>query len=113
MEYRLRRHDGEYRWILSIGVPRFDQDRSFVGYIGIGVDVTERKWMEEALQHREMELTEAQRLAGVGSWQWDAKIDKVIWSEELYRLVGRDPKLPAPSFKEHPSLFTAESWERL
>ena len=113
MEYRRRRHDGEYRWILDIGVPRFDQDRSFVGYIGIGVDATERKRMEEALQHREMELTEAQRLAGVGSWQWDAKIDKVIWSEELYRLVGRDPKLPAPSFKEHPSLFTAESWERL
>jgi PAS domain S-box-containing protein len=60
-----------------------------------------------------MDLTEAQRLAGVGSWQWDPRIDKVIWSEEIYRLVGRDPKLPAPSFKEHPSLFTAESWERL
>jgi PAS domain S-box-containing protein len=49
MEYRRRRHDGEYRWILDIGVPRFDQDRSFVGYIGIGVDVTERKVAEEAL----------------------------------------------------------------
>ena len=113
MEYRLRRHDAEYRWVLDIGVPRFDQDRVFVGYIGICVDVTEPKRTEEALQHKEMELTEAQRLAGVGSWQWDARVDKVIWSEELYRLVGRDPKLPAPSFKEHPSLFTAESWERL
>jgi PAS domain S-box-containing protein len=49
MEYRRRRHDGEYRWILDIGVPRFDQNRSFVGYIGIGVDVTERKVAEEAL----------------------------------------------------------------
>jgi PAS domain S-box-containing protein len=50
MEYRLRRHDGEYPWILDVGVPRFNEDGSFVGYIGIGVDVTDRKRAEEALQ---------------------------------------------------------------
>ena len=43
MEHRLRRYDGEYRWVLDHGVPRFDQDGSFVGYIGIAVDVTDRK----------------------------------------------------------------------
>ena len=47
-EYRLRRHDGEYCWILDIGVPRFNPDRSFAGYIGSAVDVTERKEAEEA-----------------------------------------------------------------
>jgi PAS domain S-box-containing protein len=50
MEYRLRRYDGEYRWVLDHGVPRFDQDGSFVGFIGIGVDVTDRKETEQALQ---------------------------------------------------------------
>ncbi len=60
MEYRLRRHDGEYRWILDIGVPRFDKDRSFVGYIGIGVDVTERKLAEMALTSMSGKLIEAQ-----------------------------------------------------
>jgi PAS domain S-box-containing protein len=239
MEYRLRQHDGEYRWILDVGVPRFDADGSFAGYIGIGVDISERKrveqerllsesqfrqffetmpeycymvspsgeivdtnlaacaalgytkdelmgrpltalyapecvpkmrelfkkWKEngelrneemivitkhgerrtvllnagsvrdsngnilhstsvhvditerkradEALQQREMELTEAQRLAGVGSWQWEPRTDTVIWSKELYRLMGIDPTLPAPSYKEHAHLFAAESWERL
>ena len=59
-EYRLRRHDGKYRWVLDIGVPRFDQDRSFVGYIGIGVDVTDRRRAEEALTSMSHRLIEAQ-----------------------------------------------------
>src|SRR5499427_9477905 len=49
MEYRLHHHDGEYRWILDIGVPRLNQDGSFAGYIGTCVDVTERKLAEDAL----------------------------------------------------------------
>ena len=61
MEYRLRRHDGQYRWILDIGVPRFNQDGSFAGYIGIAVDVTERKLAEESL--RELNATLAQQTA--------------------------------------------------
>jgi PAS domain S-box-containing protein len=49
MEYRLRRQDGEYRWVLDNGVPRFDQYRLFAGYIGSCIDVTERKQAEEDL----------------------------------------------------------------
>ena len=60
MEYRLRRHDGEYRWILDIGVPRFNPDRSFAGYIGSCMDVTERKLAEEALSNVSSRLIEAQ-----------------------------------------------------
>ncbi|MGC2467088.1 MAG: PAS domain S-box protein [Candidatus Acidiferrum sp.] len=50
MEYRLRRHDGEYRWVSDIGVPRFNPDESFAGYIGSCVDITERMRAEEELQ---------------------------------------------------------------
>ncbi len=60
MEYRLRRHDGEYRWILDIGVPRFDQERSFVGYIGTCVDITDRKLAETALASVSRRMIEAQ-----------------------------------------------------
>ncbi len=47
MEYRLRRHDGEYRWITDIGVPRLSPDGLFAGYIGSCMDVTDRKRSED------------------------------------------------------------------
>ena len=59
MEYRVRRHDGEYRWIFDRGVPRFNADGSFAGYIGCCIDVTERKRAEEALSTIGRRLIEA------------------------------------------------------
>jgi len=60
MEYRLRRRDGEYRWVLDIGVPRFNPDRSFAGFIGTGIDITERKLAEATLASMRGRLIEAQ-----------------------------------------------------
>jgi PAS domain S-box-containing protein len=60
MEYRLRRYDGEYRWILDTGVPRFTQERQFAGYIGSCIDVTDRKVAEDALADLERRLLDAQ-----------------------------------------------------
>jgi len=59
MEYRLRRHDGEYRWILDEGVPIYKANGSFTGYIGSGMDVTGRKLAEEALSKVSQRLIEA------------------------------------------------------
>jgi PAS domain S-box-containing protein len=53
MEYRLRRYDGEYRWILDDGSPRYDSKGLFIGYIGHCLDVTERKRAEEATRESE------------------------------------------------------------
>jgi PAS domain S-box-containing protein len=60
MEYRLTRHDGEYRWVLDQGLPRFNADGSLAGYIGSAIDVTERKLAEEALSTVSQKLIEAQ-----------------------------------------------------
>ena len=61
MEYRLRRADGEYRWVLDTAVPRFTAPGEFAGYIGSCIDITERKEWEDALKNSESKL---QRLAG-------------------------------------------------
>jgi len=113
MEYRLRRHDGEYRWVLDEGVPLFSHDGSFSGYIGSCVDITERRHAEDASRRTEVELRESQRLAGVGSWTWDPDTDTVQWSEELYHLAGRDPQLGAVSYKDHGTLYSAAGWMQL
>jgi PAS domain S-box-containing protein len=64
MEYRLRRHDGEYRWVLVHGAPRVAPDGSFAGYIGSAIDVTRHKLAEEALSslnHRLLQALEDER----------------------------------------------------
>ncbi len=49
MEYRLKQHDGNYRWILDSGGPRFDAQGKFVGYIGSCIDISDRKFSEEII----------------------------------------------------------------
>ncbi len=50
MEFRLKRYDGEFRWFLNTGAPRFVNDDDFLGYIGSCVDITERRMAEEAIR---------------------------------------------------------------
>lgn len=50
-KYRLRRHDGEYRWILDTAVPRVFADGSFAGYIGSGIDVTDLELAKSCLSN--------------------------------------------------------------
>jgi PAS domain S-box-containing protein len=60
IEYRLRRCDGESRWMVATGVPRYNGDGSFAGYIGSAIDVTDRRLAEEALATINQRLTDAQ-----------------------------------------------------
>jgi PAS domain S-box-containing protein len=56
MQYRLRRHDGEYRWIVDIGVPRISSNGQFEGFIGSCIDLTDQKRVEEAMRDNQREL---------------------------------------------------------
>ena len=107
------RSDGTVLWVERSDRAHFDENGTILRIVGMLVDITDRVRAEEVLRQKDRELSEAQRLAGVGSWHWDVQNDIVTWSEELYRIAGRYPSSPAPSYREHPSLFTAESWERL
>jgi len=80
---------------------------------GIVRDITERRRAEETLRASDQHLREAQRVAKVGSWEFDLTTGLVTWSEECYRMQGRDPERPAPRYEELHRYYTPESWERL
>jgi PAS domain S-box-containing protein len=84
MEYRLRRHDGEHRWIFDIGVPRYTQEGSFAGYIGSCIDITERMRAEEA-RFRHAAIVESTEDAII-SKNLDAVI--VSWNAGAQRIFG-------------------------
>jgi len=63
MEYRLRRYDGEYRWLLDRGMPRYDAHGQFLGYVGSCVDVTEKREAEAEAQRWQHELAHVSRLS--------------------------------------------------
>jgi PAS domain S-box-containing protein len=64
MDLRVRRHDGQYRWMLDNGVPRIGADGAAIGYVGSCVDIHERKELEESLAERTQQLRLAERRQG-------------------------------------------------
>jgi PAS domain S-box-containing protein len=112
-EFRVVWQDGTVRWVSARGKFYYSASGVPERMLGMAHDVTERKLVEQALRESEADLTEAQRLANMGSWQWEVQTDTVTWSEQLYRIAGIDPSLPAVSYKGHEKLYTTESWLRL
>lgn len=64
-------------------------------------DVTERVHAEKERARRESLLAETQRLARIGSWDWDVTSDRITWSEELHRIFGTDPETFDPSLEAY------------
>jgi PAS domain S-box-containing protein len=91
--YRIVRPDGSTRWIRNRSVPVKDESGKVYRIAGVAEDVTERKQMDEALRQSELDLAEAQRVARLGSWTFDAATGAVRWSDELYRIF--DVERPA------------------
>ena len=120
-EARVRRADGEYRWMLHHKVPRRDEHGHIVKWHGASVDIEDRKRAEKAFRSSEGEqrhiaaqlererarLVEAQEVAKMGSWEAELQSLNVIWSEQTHRIFETDPSCfhpTRPRFREfiHP-----------
>jgi PAS domain S-box-containing protein len=74
----------------------------------------QRQSAEEGLQHREAELAEAQRVARIGSWYWDAQTDVIVGSDELLRIYGLDLATPPADFRaQFDRHYAVDDLERL
>jgi PAS domain S-box-containing protein len=96
LEWRHQRPSGEL-WDAQVHLMRFDVDGQPLVQFTLQ-DITESKRMQAALQDSEARLKEAQRLARLGSWESDLLNDRLIWSDEVYRIFELDPANFAPTY---------------
>ena len=73
------------------------EDQKITGYASIMRDLTERKRFEEDLKKRERQLSESQKVAGIGSWSWNIVDNTLEWSDETYRRFDKDPETFTPT----------------
>ena len=106
-EYRVTCKDGSERIMLISGIVLKE------GLLSNFYDITARKEAEAALKASEAALKQAQHMAGIGNWEWDIQSGRHTWSEEIFRIYGRDPALPPAVYPEVQKYFTPKSWARL
>jgi two-component system, LuxR family, sensor kinase FixL len=94
MQYRLRHHDGEYRWTSDRGVPRYNAHGSFVGYIGACVDLTELLKREQKLREFEERVTLAAQAGRFGVWEMDIDTHAIWMSDSARELLQFDAETP-------------------
>ena len=90
-ECLLLRRDGEPVWTVISHSPWQDQNGAYLGLIAFVNDITERRRLSDELRRREEQLAEAQRVAHLGSWEWNIAADVLSWSDELYRIFQLAP----------------------
>jgi two-component system, LuxR family, sensor kinase FixL len=112
MQYRLRRNDGEYRWISDQGVPRYDAEGKFAGYIGSCVDVTELMTKDEALRQSEERMRLAAAAVKLGIWEWDLATNE-IWATNARRAVLGWPSTGKVIFEDFMSRVHPEDRGRI
>jgi PAS domain S-box-containing protein len=114
MSFRVRGAEGNYRWFLSRAEPRRGSDDTLLYWIGINVDIEERKRAEQELRdivdtirRSEAYLAEAQKLSHTGSFGWRPHSGEIVWSEETYRIFEHDsaltPTMDSVVQRVHPS----------
>jgi len=105
MEYRLRRADGEYRWLLDDAIPRFNQEGVFFGYIGACADITVRKQAEDALRDLNWRMENIVEGTHVGTWEWNVQTGQTVYNGMWARMIGYTLEELAP--------VSIKTWETL
>ncbi|MDX1522658.1 MAG: PAS domain S-box protein, partial [Anaerolineae bacterium] len=97
--WRGRHKDGRDIWIDLRTTLLRNEDGLAAGFVGVSKDVTERRQIQQALRESEASLAEAQRIAGMGSGQWDLLTGHMTWSEGFYHLLGLEPGSVEPTLE--------------
>ena len=105
MDFRIIRPYGEVRYMQQRSEPVYDDNGVYVSRSGTTQDITERKLIEVRLTESEAHLAEAQKIAQIGSWQYDDATDTLNYSEQIYKILGVTRKTFKPSVISLLALF--------
>ncbi|MCG6968667.1 MAG: PAS domain S-box protein [Gammaproteobacteria bacterium] len=100
----------QQRWFLMSVVPLLGDAG---GAVVAHMNISERVMTEHALQESEQRLKEAQRIACIGNWQWHTGDGTLEWSEEIFRIFGRDPHDFHPTYEQFLSLIHPDDLQRI
>lgn len=110
--FRFLHKDGSWRILESLG-KTLSPISADDGVVVNSRDITQRKRAETELRKNTSLLEEAQKMAHLGSWEWDIAIDSLIWSEELYRIHGVTPEEFGGTFNEFLDLVHPKDREKI
>jgi len=94
LEHRLRRADGEHRWVIDAGRPRFGPGGEFLGYTGSVIDIHDRKLTEQVLRVHRDRLDLVVNSSQVGLWCCDLPFDTLVWNAKVKEHFGLPPDYP-------------------
>jgi len=114
VEFRILPPHSTVKYIHSVGQPVLNSSGELLEFVGVAMDVTEGKHVEESLRSSEAYLVEAQSLTHTGSCAIDgASHETVYWSDEMFRLFGFDPQQGPPMFDQWLQRIHPEDREKL
>lgn len=112
VEFRMLNKTGIWQWILATGkVVEKDEKGNPLRMTGTHKDISDRKATEAANLKLTQQLQEAQRIAHIGNWEYDIKLQNITWSEELFRIYHL-PQGQTPNFEEILSQIHPEDREK-
>ncbi|MGK2941716.1 MAG: PAS domain-containing protein, partial [Immundisolibacter sp.] len=108
LEFEIVGLKGTRRWLATHAVPLHDETTGGISLLGVSHDISNRRRGEAALLEKQQALSEAQRIAQVGSWSWQLDTGTIVWSDETYRLYGVSPEQFVPCPEAFIALINAE-----
>ena len=112
-DIRLRRADGSVVWVRRGLTPLVDDHGAPTGWLSMVTDISDQREAEERLRRSETHLIQAQRLARVGSWEWDPRTDAFVSSDEAAKILGRPADERLQSYADFLSVIAPEDRPRI